>query len=908
MQRTDPLVRTKLRLPYTRVELVPRPRLQKEIEEGIRGPLTLITAPAGFGKTTLVASCIASCGMPAAWLSLDKNDNQSERFLTYLIAALQSADSRIGNEAAQFMEGIQQPPLEAILASLLNDLDSAGMETTLVLDDYHLISSPAVHEEVAFLLEHCPKTFHLVIASRSDPQLPLSRLRARGQTVELRAADLRFTEPEAAQFLNEVMGLHLDAGVVTVLEERTEGWIAGLQMAALSMRDRKDVIGFVEGFSGTNRYILDFLLEEILAIQPPEIQNFLLYTSVLDRLTAPLCDALIAEAGGSDPRDEDEGSHLGTSSMSQSVSILKYLERENLFLVSLDDERTWYRYHHLFADLLKVRLQQAQDDLVSRLHIRSSTWLEKNGYIHEAILHLMAAHEDGRAADLIMRYAPARLADGDPSVMQMADSLPHEMILSRPIIGLYQAWLLIIQGRIGEARPLLNNLARQLAGSGPDSGQFWMQTIIASAAAFLAPPINNDDLYPLPDYQLLEEIPAEEQVLRNAADFLYGMALARRGELDRAVEVAQKCIHRERQQRGPAAIPTLAPFLTRIYLMLGRLHESAALCHEFLDPMIYRDIRFVYTSGSMKIDLGEVLTEWNILEEAEKYINDGLQDNQPWQNIMTDGFGLIALARVLRVKGDYIGAMQIVEQFERRMQIGSRPREFDEDFYTLRVRLQLASGDLQTPSRWADQIQRNGDFDQYKERYCLSLARIRLAQGRYNDVENILAGFTPGITSGSRITRQLECNLVQAAALAGRRCLREAFAILESCLFLAEPEGYIQSFLEIGDPMRVLLFAYLRADNPGHNKFAKKVLDAFLLIEGEGPPCHKSDELIEPLSARELEVLQLIAQGRTNQEIARYLYISPGTVKAHTASIYRKLDVANRTEAVSRARQLGIFT
>ena len=799
--------------------------------QGLNGPLTLIIAPAGFGKTTLVTSCITGCGIPAAWFSLDKNDNQPGRFLIYLIAAFQAADSRVGMEAAQLMAGLQQAPPEAVLTSLINDLDSENTEIALVLDDYHLISSPVVHDGVAFLLEHCPKSLHLVIITRSDPPLLLSRMRGRGQTVEIRAADLRFTEPEAAQFLNKVMRLNLEPAAVTILEDRTEGWITGLQMAALSLRDRQDVFRFIEEFSGTNRYILDYLLEEVLSSQPPEIQHFLMHTSILERLTGSLCDAVLVPEESPVSGKEDGRSFPGMPSFRQSVDVLKYLERENIFLVAIDDERTWYRYHHLFSDLLKVRLQQDQGDLVSRLHIRASAWLEQNGFIHEAIPHLLAAGEDGRAADLIMRHGPARLADSDPSVMQLADSLPQEMILSRPIIGLYQSWLLIIQGRIGEARPLLNILARQLAGSGPDSGQLWMWTIIASAAAFLAPPIKNDDLYPLPDYQLLEEIPAEEQILRNAADFLYGMALARRGELDRAVEVAQKCIHREKQQRGPAAIPTLAPFLTRIYLMLGRLHETAALCHEFLDPMIYRDIRFVYTSGSMKIDLGEVLTEWNFLEEAEKYIRDGLQDNQLWQNIMTDGFGLIALARVLRLKGDYTGAMQVVEQFESRIQSGSRPREFDEDFYTLRVRLQLASGDLQTPSRWADQIQLNADFDHYKERYCLSLARIRLAQGRYDDVENLLTGFTPGITSGSVMTRQLECNLILASALAGSRCLREAFAILESCLILAEPEGYIQSFLDIGDPIRELLSAYLRTDNPGHKKYAQKVMDAFLLIK-----------------------------------------------------------------------------
>ncbi len=483
-----------------------------------------------------------------AWLSLDKDDNQAGRFLSYLVAALQEADHRIGNGAEELVAASQQALPEAVLTSLINDLDRANTETALVLDDYQFISSQAVHEAVAFLLEHCPNTFHLVIATRSDPPLPLARLRARGQTFELRAADLRFTEPEAAQFLNDVMGLRLDAGSVAVLEERTEGWIAGLQMAALSMRDRKDVHGFIEGFSGTNRYILDYLLEEVLASQSPETQHFLLYTSILERLTAPLCDALVETLERSNVR-----------TFERSDEILTYLERANLFLVPLDDERTWYRYHHLFADLLRARLQQAQPDLVPRLHRQASAWLEQNGFIPEAIHHLLAAHEIDRAADLVERYGPARLAESDPSVLRMADSLPAEILIARPKIGLYQAWLLIIQGRIAKALPLLNDLARGLAGAEPNSGQRWMQTIIASALAFLAPPSSTRGFDPLPDYLLLEEIPAEEPILRNAADFLYGMALGRRGELERAVEVSVRCIQREKDIPWDAGHPHAGP-------------------------------------------------------------------------------------------------------------------------------------------------------------------------------------------------------------------------------------------------------------------------------------------------------------------------------------------------------------
>jgi LuxR family maltose regulon positive regulatory protein len=611
------------------------------------------------------------------------------------------------------------------------------------------------------------------------------------------------------------------------------------------------------------------------------------------------------------PELGDEGaSHSDSPSLRQSAPVLEYLERANLFLVPLDDERIWYRYHHLFADLLRARLQQSQPDLVPRLHIRASTWLEQKGFIPEAIHHLFAAHEIGRAADLIERYGPARLAESDPSVLQMADSLPPEMLIARPKIGLHQAWLLIIQGRIAKALPLLNDLARQLAGADPNSGQQWMQTIITSALAFLAPMSSAPELNPLPDYQVLDEIPAEELILRNAADFLYGMALGRRGELDRAVEVSLKSIQREKTFQGTLAIPTLAPFLTRIYLMQGRLHAAASLCREFLDPIKERGIRFIYTagSGSMKIDLGEVLYEWNCLEEAEQHIRDGLQANAPWRNIMTDGFGLVALTRVLQAKGDYAGAIQAVEKFETRLLEHSRPpREFDEDLRTLRVHVQLASGDLQNPSHWADQIQLSEDFHLHQERYRLTLACIRLAQGQYAQVENLLAGTTPPITAGSQTTRQLESNLLLAAALAGQQCLPKAFGLIESSIALAEPEGYIRVFLDVGEPARELLAAYLRSAAPGHKLYAQKILDAFSRTSQPSSPGPQPAGLIEPLTGRELEVLYLMALGRTNQEIARQLIVSPGTVKAHTASIYRKLDVANRTEAVARARQLGIL-
>jgi LuxR family maltose regulon positive regulatory protein len=513
----------------------------------------------------------------------------------------------------------------------------------------------------------------------------------------------------------------------------------------------------------------------------------------------------------------------------------------------------------------------------------------------------------GHAADLIERYGPAWLEESNPSVLKMADSLPPEVLIARPKIGLYQVWLLIIEGRTGKAIPLLNDLMHQLSDAEHKSGQPWIQTFVALALAFLARPGIAPELDPLPDYQALDEIPAEEFILRNAADFLFGMALARRGQMDRAVEVSVKCIEREKSFHEKPAIPTLAPFLTRVYLMLGRLHACASLCREFLNPLSAQGIRFIATAGSMEIDLGEVLIEWNCLEEAEQHIRDGLHANEPWQNIMTDAFGFVALTRLLVAKGSYTEAMQIVDKFEKRLQGDKPPREFNEDLRSLRVRLQLASGDLQNPARWADQILLSEDFDLHPELYRLTLARIRLAQGRYAEVNEILSGTMPLMTAGSRISRQLESNLLLAAARAGDQRLPEAFELIESCLALAEPEGYVRIFLDVGEPARNLLTAYLRSPTPGQKIYAQRILDAFSITTQADSPNHQPAGLIEPLSDRELEVLRIISEGKTNQEIARQLVVAPGTIKAHTASIYRKLDVANRTEAVAQARQLGIL-
>jgi LuxR family maltose regulon positive regulatory protein len=441
----------------------------------------------------------------------------------------------------------------------------------------------------------------------------------------------------------------------------------------------------------------------------------------------------------------------------------------------------------------------------------------------------------------------------------------------------------------------------------PKSDRQWIATFVAVALAFLAPPPGTSEPDRLPDYALVEEIPSDAPILRNAADILYGMALGRRGALDRAVEVSVKCLQREKTIHGTKEIPTVASFLSRVYLMQGRLNDTAQLCREYLDPLLESGQRFNYTAGSMQIDLGEVLYEWNCLEDAEQHIRAGLRTNESWRNIMTDGFGLVVLARLLQANGDYTGTRRVVQEFERRMREHSQPREFDEDVRTLRVRVQLASGDLQSSARWADQIPFGEDYGLYGEYYRLTLARIRLAQGRYAEVGELLAGTSPPPGAGSQISKQLESDLLLAAAYAGQRRLPEALELLESCLELAEPEGYIRVFLDVGEPARELLASYLRSAASVHKKYAQQIMDAFPPLSQVHPPIPQPAELVEALTERELEVLHLISQGLTNKQIAQKLVVAPGTIKAHAASIYGKLDVANRTEAVSRARQLGVL-
>jgi LuxR family maltose regulon positive regulatory protein len=923
MLKADPLIRTKLRRPFTRPGLVLRPRLREQMACGLRGPLTLITAPAGFGKTTLVASCLADCDTPVAWLSLDRDDNRSGRFLHYLVAAIQAADPALGEAAAELIAAPEPLPSEAILTSLINDLDTVPHDVILVLDDYQFITSQSVYEQVAFLLEHCPNTFHLLIASRSDPPLPLARLRARNQLVEFRAADLRFTAPEAAEFLNGVMGLHLDAGSIALLEERSEGWIAGLQMAALSMCHREDVPAFVEGFSGTNRYILDYLLEEVLAGQSQEVQRFLLCTSILERLTAPLCDAILASDVGSRPEDNGLWADLKAPSLRQSASVLEYLERANLFLVPLDDERRWYRYHHLFADLLQARLKQfSGEQEVRNLHLRASRWYEENHHTDEAILHALAAHDYNRAARLIEDASQSTWTNGEyDKLREWIVALPEEVVRARPWLCLWCAWSLTQTGPLQDAEKWIDAaqqaIRTPIAASRVEERQAVQDeiNIIRVVKSSLEPDYDKTLVFA---QTALGHLPASRFSASPIArcNLLHGLSTAYylAGELSRAEQLCQEIAD---VSKGAGFFLRYSHALNKqshIYLVNGRLRQIYQLLQDALAYLRAQGKQEYFPLSDPYCRLSDLFYQWNDLEGSGHMVAESLRIAEVTELPYLLAGSLNAQGRLLTTRGDWDGARNSLEKAANliRESICWPQLVWENERYL--VKLWLAKGDLARATRWAQEhppkdLAASG-FAQ--EAYEIVRARVLIAQELYNEAADRLSRLERLAEQAGRNGRLLEIRVLEALAQSAAGDSQKALIALTPALLFAETEGYVRIFLDEGQPMKMLLGQWAAQASAGPTRDYAHRLHALFDAELHPVPVLRGKaatvgSMAESLSEREMEVLRLIALGRTNQEIAHQLIVARGTVKAHTASIYRKLDVDNRTAAVARARQLGLL-
>lgn len=928
---SSPILKTKLYIPPLRPVVVRRSRLVARLDTALHYKLTLISAPAGFGKTTLLSEWVQGNHAPVAWISLDEGDNDPERFLRYLIAALQQIDPGLGSEVLETLQGAQvsslpaygdqesafeesvapevPPWLEAALVGLLNEIDARTKPFVLVLDDYHLIRAPHVHAAMLFLLRHQPPHMHLVLSSRVDPPLSLSRLRGRGQLNELRSADLRFTREEVTAFFCQTIGRELPTADVAAIESRTEGWAVGLQMAALSMQDQDphDVAGFIEAFTGSHRYVLDYLTDEVLLRQPEHVQQFLLRTSVLDRLTAPLCECLFRDAGS-------QGANVPSSQDSQ--RILEYLDRSNLFVVPLDDQRAWYRYHQLFRGLLRRRLLRTSAELVSHLYQRASAWFEQEGQVVEAVRYAVEGGDTERVARLIEHNIPAILDRGElPALVRWLDALPDEEKYGRPWLCVTYAWALAYAGALQDAESLLQDAEK--AVSDPNSiGVTAIDGHVAAIRAYAAW-VEGDHQRAVEHARLaLERARDEGRIARGFAANALGSALVECGDLvgaqqalNDAIELAGPDTH-----IGLLAVASLAYVLVR----QGRLVQAERLCRDALgvtDQAGFVQASRLPAAGNTMGNLSAVLLERNELDEAARLAEQGATLGERWGQADTITYCCTQLAKAREAMGDETGAAAALA---RAREVAQRVSPWFEAIVDMtQAGFDLARGDLDAVDRWAQHARLGAGERSYLRRYHRHRiqAQLYLARGQTRRALTLLEAMAAEVEAAGAYGILIEVLGLEALALYRQQGQEgESLCVLERALRLAEPEGFVRAFVDKGAPMRELLEEAQRRGIVSH--YVAVLLNAFE-SQPSATPVGETDraaptrqviaELVEPLTDREREVLNLLALGLTNREIGERLYIAPGTVKAHTASVYGKLDVHSCMQAVARAQELGIL-
>ncbi len=906
-----PILATKLYVPPPQPGVVRRHRLIERLNEGLHRKLTLISAPAGFGKTTLIGEWVAGCERQAAWLSLDDGDNDPTRFLAYLVAALQTIAPNIGEGVLVALRSPQPPPTESILTVLLNEVTAVGDDFVLVLDDYHVVDAAPVDDALAFVLQHLPPRMHLIIATREDPHLPLARLRARGQLGELRAADLRFTTCEAAEFLKGVMGLSLSAEDIAALEDRTEGWIAGLQLAALSMRGREDVAGFIRAFAGDNRYVVDYLVEEVLQRQPERVRSFLLQTSILERLSGPLCDAVTGQEG--------------------SNALLEALERGNLFVVPLDDRRHWFRYHHLFADVLRAHLMQEQPGLVSVLHRRASEWYEHNDLPSDAIRHALAAEDFGWAASLVELAALEMLGSGqEDTLFGWLEALPDELVAARPVLSVYYAFaslghigLEAAEARLQDAERWLDTMANtseQPASSGEmvvvdEDGYRSLPGTIAVARGYIAGARGDVRGTVKHARRAVDLLPEDDHLWCGAAAALLGIAYWTSGDLEAAhrsfadgVSHQQMAGHTRFQIAG-------THILADIRIAQGRLREAVRTYEQSL-RLVTEQGEPVWGTANLYVGLSELHRERGDLEAAKQHLLSSKELGEHFGLPETRYRWYVAMARVKEAQGDLDGALDLLDEAER--QYVESPDPDVRPVAALKTRVWVAQGRLTEALAWARErgLSAHDDLSYLREFEHITLARVLLAryksdrEERYiHEAMGLLERLLKAAEEGGRMGSVIEILVLQALAHEAQGDSPGALVPLERALTLAEPEGYVRIFVDEGLPMARLLYKAL--SQGVESDYIHRLLAAFPVAEPEQTTSSQlrgpESELIEPLSARELEVLQLIAQGLSNRQISERLFLTLSTIKGHNRIIFSKLMVQRRTEAVARARELGLL-
>ncbi len=909
----DVLLATKLHVPGLRPGLVPRPRLERRLEEGRGRGLILACAPAGYGKTVLLAGWVRRGRHQVAWLSLDGGDNDPVRFWRHTVAALDRVRPGISDRLSPLLGPPAPSSYEGLVTVLINEIagqPDKGEGLLLVLDDYHLVDSEVVHKSLGFLLEHRPPGLHLLLASRSDPPLALARLRGRGQLAELRAAELRFTADEAAALLQQgaaVPGVTLPETAVAALAARTEGWAAGLQLAALSLRGQPDAAGFTAAFTGSHRYVLDFLAEEVLEHQGEQIRTFLLETSVLERLSGELCDAVTGRPG--------------------SQARLEQVERAGLFLVPLDEVRGWWRYHQLFADLLRGRLQQEQPGRVSELHRNAAAWYAERGLADDAIRHAVAAGDTTWAARLIeQHYDEVFYLHGEGSTIQRWLSvLPGDLVRTRPRLLLIQAFLASHSGRMEAVEPLLDVAEQAYPGAAeepfePTVGQAGsmlvnVPALIAIHRGFLAQLRGDaEDTAVFASRALAESKEGEWRVSSTARGFL-AMSEWLRGRLGEAERVFVSSISGW-QAAGP---PTLTAWhhyqLAQVQRALGRLDAATRTYEQALRATAVPGRPPAPTVALVYVGLAEVACQRNELDDALRYVTEGIALERQFLPGLPPTAGLVTLAWIRQAAGDPAGALAAIGEAEN---ASPAPAGVLNPFPAQRARLLLAQGDVAAAARWAHETGLHAGDEPYypREPGYLVLARVLLAQQRPAEALALLERLYAAAVRQDRVGSMIEAGALRALALAACGQHADAVNALADALTLACPEGYVRVFADEGPPMAALVTQLIRAqraDGPqvplGCLARLQRAFDVGPTRTGPRPGTAPValPGLVEQLTRRELEVLEMLAAGRSNQAIANQLVITLDTVKKHVSHILGKLGAANRTEAVTLARELELI-
>jgi len=878
----SPLIETKLHRPSTRPTSVVRPRLYGRLAGAAGARLVLVSAPAGFGKTTLVAGwlgTLAEAGAAVAWLSLDERDDDPTVFWSYVLASLRTVAPDLGAQAWA-LAGSSETPSEAVLATLVNELHAVERDVTFVLDDFHVVGRPQIHDGVSYLLDHLPERARLVITSRADPPLPLARLRARGELVEIRAADLRFTGEEAANYLNGAMSLELTAGDVATLEARTEGWIAALQLAALSMQGRDDAGEFIAGFAGDDRFVVDYLVGEVLERQPEPVRRFLLQTSVLDRLHGSLCDALTGARDGK--------------------AALEALERQNLFVVPLDDRREWYRYHHLFADVLRARLLDEDASAPRELHRRASAWYAQHGDPAGAVRHAVAGADWTAAADLAELALPTmRRERMDSTLREWAQSIPADVVRARPVLAVGLAGIALSNGALDDVAARLDEVQAWLALPSDQRDAAGMVVVdqvqvralpgaIEMYRAALA--LSRGEVAGTADHarRVLAVAPDDDE-LNAAAHALLGLAAWWDGDLDTAFAEYTDSITRMRRIGHLADILGVSIQMADIRVAQGRLREGQRLYEQGIQLVADHGGGPRRGIADMHVGLAEIMRERDERDAAAEH----LRRAETLELFGTPQYpyrSRTVRAGLLLADGDPDGCLRLLEEAE---------RVYDTDFSPAvrpvgarRARTYVRQGDLASARAWVRErgLSLDDEPSYVTEFEHTTLAVILLSdrtdQRELHRVSAMLDRLLAAAESGDRGGSMIEILAVQALTYDARGDTAKALDALRRAIALAEPEGYVRVFAYLGPRL-----AELRE----------------MLTTGTSPVrAGLVDPLVDPLSERELDVLRLLRSDLSGPDIARELIVSLNTVRTHTKHIYTKLGVSNRREAVRRADELGL--